>query len=146
MSIPVHIAMGILIGKVTGNYTLSLLAATVVDLDHGISYARNGILFSPRKLMDAIVNEHDPWGNQRNILHNVFIWGILSAVSFAGGFQMGLAITLGYLSHLILDAMDTADYYPFFPSKKVNLKGSIIYFSRHETVFVAIIAAVYFLL
>ncbi len=146
MSIPVHIAMGILIGKITGNYAASLIAATVVDLDHGISYVKNGILFSPKKLLDAIINEQDPWGNQRHVLHNVAVWAIVSAASFLAGTTIGLAVTLGYGSHLILDALDSADYHPLFPNKTINLRGSIQYFSRHETLIVALIAAFYFLI
>jgi hypothetical protein len=134
-----------LIGKITGDYAVSLLAATAVDLDHGISYVKNGILFSPKKLLDAIVNEHDPWGNQRNILHNIGAWALISVCAFFVDTTIGWSVSLGYLSHLLLDALDTADYYPFFPNTSVNLKGSIRYFSRHETLFVAIIAAMYFL-
>lgn len=145
MSIPVHIVFGILIGKLTGDYPTSLIAATAIDLDHGFSYIRHGLLLQPKELWKTMTTEKDPWSTQRNIFHNVLMWAAISGCSFFWGTTIGLAVTLGYLSHLILDALDTADYFPFYPNTRINLRGPVRYLSIHEVLVMALLAGIYML-
>lgn len=135
MFFPAHVAAGLIVGKLTDNYAASLIGAAAIDVDHIISYLRSGILFKPKKLIAAITDTSDPWGDQRHFLHNVFSWIIISALISIVDFNVGLAFGLAYLSHLILDALDDSDFFPFFPNKKINLRGPIHYFSKPEISF-----------
>jgi hypothetical protein len=67
--------MGMIIGKVTGNYAVGIAASVLVDSDHIIALAKNGTLFHPKELWKSfskpqvIENEFQ----ERNYLHNIFI-------------------------------------------------------------------------
>ncbi|OIP56031.1 hypothetical protein AUK13_01800 [Candidatus Kuenenbacteria bacterium CG2_30_39_24] len=106
-----------------------------MDLDHTISYFRHGILFKPRKLFKAISDETDLWGDQRNFLHNIFSWLVVSFLLLVVNFNFGLVFSIAYFFHLVFDALNSADFYPFFPSRKFVIRGFIKYYSKQEVVF-----------
>ncbi len=134
MVFPTHLLAGLIIGKITGNFPAAIAGSLVMDLDHTISYFRQGILFKPRQLFKAIRDETDPWGDQRNFLHSVFSWIIFSALLLTINFNFGLTFSIAYFFHLIFDALDSADFYPFFPFRKFVIKGFVKYFSKQEIV------------
>ena len=106
-----------------------------MDLDHIISYFRHGILCKPRKLFQAISDEADPWGDQRNFLHSIFSWVISSPILLVINFKFGLVFSIAYFFHLVFDALDSADFYPFFPFRKFVIKGFVTYYSKQEIIF-----------
>jgi len=114
---------GLIIGKVTGNYPAALVGALAIDLDHLIPYLKHKVLFDIKKLWKTITDPNDPYGNQRNYLHSFFsliIIGLVSYILF--NTNLAIAFFLGYLSHLVLDALDQSDFYPFYPIK-LKIKG-----------------------
>ncbi len=119
----------------TGDFPTALAGSLVMDLDHAISYFRHGILFKPRKLFRAIFDEADPWGDQRNFLHSVFSWVVISVLLLTINFNFGLVFSIAYFFHLVLDALDGSDLWPLFPLKKLVIKGPIKYYSKQEIVF-----------
>lgn len=135
MTLPTHVLAGLIIGKITGDFSTALAGSLVMDLDHAISYFYHGILFKPRKLFKAISDEADPWGDQRNFLHSIFSWLIISPILLVINFKFGLIFSIAYFFHLVLDALDSAHFYPFFPLKKFLIKGFIKYYSKQEVVF-----------
>lgn len=146
MFFPAHLAAGLIIGNVTGEYAPSIIAAMGPDLDHAISYFRSGVLFRPKEFFHAITTSEDPAGDQRNFLHNIVSWIIISiAVGVITEARLGWIVAAGYLSHLILDILDSADFYPFYPSQRINWKGPIHYLSRQETIVTIVLFLVYFL-
>ena len=144
MTIPTHILVGLIIGKVTGNFSVAIAGSLVMDLDHTISYFRHGILFKPKKLLAVASNVADPWGDQRNFLHSIFSWIIISLLFSFIDLRLGAIFSVAYFCHLILDALDSADFYPFFPFfKKIVIKGFVAYYSKQE---IAINACLIFVL
>jgi|SRR3989344_545353 len=135
MTLPTHVLAGLIIGKITGDFPTALAGSLVIDLDHTISYFRHGVLFKPRQLFKAILDEADPWKDQRNFLHSIFSWLVISLLLFVINFKFGLIFSLAYFFHLVLDALDSADFYPFLPFKKFVIKGFIRYYSKQEVVF-----------
>jgi membrane-bound metal-dependent hydrolase YbcI (DUF457 family) len=135
MTLPTHVLAGLIIGKITGDFPTALAGSLVMDLDHTISYFRHGILFKPRQLFKAIHDEADPWGDQRNFLHSIFSWVVISILLVTINFNFGLVFSIAYFFHLVLDALDSADFYPFFPFRKFVIKGFVKYFSKQEIIF-----------
>ena len=131
MFIFAHLFVGLIIGKISGSYLVALIGALFVDLDHLIVYVKNGILFKPKKLWKTITDANDPYGFQRNFLHNFFVWIIISILILIWDFRIGIIFSLAYLSHLLLDSLDGSDFYPFYPWK-INVKGPIKYLSIQE--------------
>ena len=142
MTLPTHVLAGLIIGKITGDFPTALAGSLVMDLDHTISYFRHGILFKPRQLFKAIHDEADPWGDQRNFLHSVFSWIGISILLLTINFNFGLVFSIAYFFHLVFDALDSADFYPFFPFRKFVIKGFVKYFSKQEIIFDICLVAV----
>ncbi|MDQ3075586.1 MAG: hypothetical protein M3Q34_00455 [bacterium] len=137
---------GLIIGKLTGNYTLSITGALFLDLDHFLTLSKHQLLSKPKDFFHAILSQNDPYGDQRFALHNFFIFLLISLPILFIDFRIGFIFGAAYLSHLILDALDNSDYYPFFPNKKINIIGPIKYFSNQEFVVFSILTFVFFLI
>ena len=140
-----HVIAGLIIGKILNNYTFALIGALFIDLDHLIPYVKHKVIFSPKKFWKTITNPLDPYGNQRNYLHSFFTWAIASVILLLIHFNIGLALSLGYLSHILLDMFDGSDFYPFYPFK-YNFKGPIKYLSVRELILIIILLAVFLIL
>ena len=98
-----HLIAGLLIGKLTGNFTWALVGTVLIDADHLLSYVKHRVLFNPKKFWKTITLRDDPWGDQRGILHNFLAFILILGILFLFGFSALLAFSFGYLSHLSLD-------------------------------------------
>ena len=141
MFIGAHIAAGLIIGKITHNYSLALTGALLIDVDHLIPYVKHKVIFSPKKFWKTVTNPSDPYGNQRNYLHSVFTWMLVSAMVFLIDYNVGLVLSLAYLSHLVLDLLDGSDFYPFYPFK-FRFIGPVKYLSKYELLFTLVLFAI----
>jgi hypothetical protein len=146
MFLPTHLATGLIIGKLTGNYSISLIGSVIMDLDHLLAYYRVGILFNLKKLFAAITSKASIGISQRNYLHNIFICLLAITISLAINFSAGLIFSIAYILHLILDSLDDSRYYPFYPNIKINLHGPIKYFSWEEFVITFILILIFFII
>lgn len=135
--------MGLIIGKVTGDYPTAIISSTAIDIDHLIPYVKNKIIFDFKAIMKTAHRADD---TSRSILHSFFALVILSGLVAIFNFRTGLIFALGYLSHFLLDALDDSDFYPFFPIKKFNTKGFIGYFSKLELIFTLGLFLIWFIL
>ncbi|MEK7652270.1 MAG: metal-dependent hydrolase [Patescibacteria group bacterium] len=142
MTTATHVALGLIIGKVTNNYGLALAFSVGPDIDHLISYAKHGVLLNPRRFLKVTTDAEDPWGDQKSFLHNVFVWFGISLVAIAINQRVGLIISIAYLGHLVLDALDSSLFFPFYP-RKFCIKGPIVYNSAHEYFFLLILLLIY---
>lgn len=143
MTFPTHILAGLIIGKLTGDYTAALTGSLVMDIDHFFSYHRHGVLFKPGRMIRHSLTAEDPLGNQKNIFHSVQAWIIASLLAMAFNMHFGLTFSLAYIVHLILDALN-GDMYPFYPYKKFQIKKPLIrYLSKGEGIFAACLALVF---
>jgi membrane-bound metal-dependent hydrolase YbcI (DUF457 family) len=139
MTFPTHLLMGLIIGKITGNFSAAIIGSLAIDIDHLISFYKHGILFKPKKLLKEALDETDPWGDQRNFLHNIFVSLFICSLIIAFNPEIGITFSLAYIVHIFFDAMNKAPFYPFFPSKKFAIKGFIKYNSKKEIAFMAIL-------
>ncbi len=143
MTLPTHFLLGMIIGKVTGNYPAAVAASVLVDLDHLQSYITHGVILKPKKLWQALTDQKDPWGDQRGIFHNIIFFGIVAIpLTFLGG-SVGKIVALGYFGHLVLDTLDGSDYWPLYPNKAINLRGPIKYGSLQELIFFCILLVIF---
>lgn len=143
MFVPAHLFAGLILGKISGIYTVALIGAVLIDLDHIWIYLRHKILFNPKKLWKTITDPKDKYGNQRNFLHSFITWIIISALILFVDYRIGFVFSLAYLSHLTLDLLDGSDFYLFYPFEKFKVKGPIKYFSREEIVITLILLLVF---
>ena len=113
MLLSTHLAAGLIISKLTGNYNVSLLGSVIMDLDHLIAYYRTGILLKFKKILIATTGKADIGLPQRNFFHNIFFCLLVSAIVAAIDFSAGLIFGAAYMCHLVLDALDSKTGCPF---------------------------------
>ena len=117
-----------------------------MDLDHLIAYYRTGILLKFRKVLIATTGKADIGIPQRNFFHNIFFCLLVSAIALAINSTAGLAFSIAYICHLVLDALDNLSYYPMYPNLKITWRGPIKYFSKQEFIFTFILLLIYFII
>lgn len=145
MLLPTHLAAGLIIGKLTGDYAIAFIGSTAVDLDHFIAFYRSKVLLKFKKIILATTNQNHIVIDQRNYFHNVFFFLAVSLIVLLIDLRVGLIFGISYLVHLIFDSFDNQNYYPFYPNKKINLHGPINYFSAREVTFAFLLFVIFLL-
>ena len=137
MTTPTHATLGFAIGAALGHPFIGIAIAVCVDIDHLTTYVRHGVLRNPRLFWNTITDNEDSWGSQRGWLHSLLIaipvGGIIAAIQN----PLASVLVLSYASHLLLDLLDSADYWPFYPFKFLNIRGPVRFFSKQEVVLAA---------
>ncbi len=146
MTIPTHIIASAIAGKLSGDYVTAIIAGTFVDFDHLIAYFRHGELFNRRFFKRIFSNEEDPWNEQRGWFHNIYAFVIINSIAYIFFPSLFLPILLGYGSHIILDLIDRSEVYPFFPNKKIILRGWIKYGTVQELILFFILLATFLII
>jgi hypothetical protein len=145
VTLPTHLLLGAIIGKLTGNYALAITSSLAPDLDHLNSYVKSGVIKSWKSFWNTISVTEDPYGDQRGYLHNVGIFLVVSIVLFFVSYKLALVIVLSWFGHLLLDTLDSSDYWPLYPNK-FNIRGPIKYYSLGELLFALILMLIYLLI
>lgn len=143
MYLPSHIAAGLVIGKITGDYTAAVIGSLIPDLDHLYSYFKHGAFKSWKKIIQTITSEEDPHDDQRNYFHNIFFFLAVVAFFMIINFSVGLIFSIAYFVHLLMDSLDGAEYYPLYPNKRINLRGPIGYFSKYDMAVSIVLIIIY---
>lgn len=146
MTIPTHIMAGLIIGKVTGNYSLAIASSVIMDFDHLQSYIKSGVIFKPKLFWNIVTSKVDPYGDQRGYLHNFVVFIVLSIILLFAFGDMLTPLILGWFGHLFLDALDNSAYWPFYSYKWININGPILYASYQEFVFAILLLVIYFVI
>lgn len=135
MYITTHLALGLIIGKVTGNYSASLLGSLIIDVDHLIPIIEKKLPLSIKKIWQENKKSEISAYNSRSYFHSIFSWLFFSVLISLINVRFGLIFSIAYLGHLVLDAIDDSEFYLFYPIKNLNIKGFIPYYSRRELIF-----------
>lgn len=144
MLILTHLLFGLFLGNLLGNMLLVAIGAVLVDIDHVYTYIQRGTIFYPRKLWISMFSSHDPYGPVRTVAHSLFAWLIVTIVVSLVNKQYASFVSIGYLSHLLLDAIDNDDIRLMFPLKG-NIRGPVVYNSRVEYMINVILVAALFI-
>ncbi len=139
-----HFTFGILAGILTfpligGNkiifFGLVLLGALLPDIDHTDSKMSKNIPVVPKILQ--LITKH------RGIFHSIFLAVGFSAILYLTlGKAFGLALFIGYTSHLIIDGFTKAGTNFLHPITKLHLSGPIETGTIAETVVLTGIIAI----
>jgi membrane-bound metal-dependent hydrolase YbcI (DUF457 family) len=138
-----HLAMGLVLGKITGNYPLAITASLALDLDHLIVHAKARNLFNIKKIWHSA---HDSKDGGRTWFHSIFALIIIPAIALFWGKEASFIVFTAMLGHYFLDILDDSDFWPLYPWKKINMKGFIGYFSLGELAFTIALVLTWFLL
>lgn len=168
-----HLLLGLILGKKFG-YTLPFLIGSVLpDIDHIFVLIKNK--HWRLKEVFEIMKHEDKYGERYKTpyTHSLLAWlifslaafifwdinywinqnTIITAIAYIIGFSdvainnilPGLAFSVAYLFHLLLDVADKDEMKLFYPFKK-TIRGFLPVFSKWEILFVGILAIIYFLI
>ena len=119
-----HLAFGLLVSLISiglfniNNNTIFILTVILFSIFPDIDETKSKI-GKKSKLLSGIINFI--FGH-RGLIHSIYIPLILFIIFFNINKEIGIAILLGYLSHLAIDAINKAGIRPFYPliNKKIN--------------------------
>ncbi|MCX6823125.1 MAG: metal-dependent hydrolase [candidate division SR1 bacterium] len=139
-----HLAAGLIIGHLTGDYVTAVSCSILVDADHLLPIIKHGLLFKPQKIWHVMTDPGDIIADgkiedNRNYFHSVFTLILLSGIVMLINFPVGLVFAIAYAAHLSFDMLDKSNVYPFYPIKSVNAKGRIGYCSKQEFIFAGVL-------
>ena len=136
MTIPNHLALGLIIGKATGSYEIAVATSVLLDCDHFIPLAKHGLLKNFKVFWSSIIKPEDRFGDQRGILHNILALFATTLFSyFLFGPHVALVIGLSHFGHIFLDMISDTDSRLFRPFSDFKTRGFIPYYSRYEVLF-----------
>jgi hypothetical protein len=136
-----HLALGLIIGKVTGDYPTAIITSVALDFDHLWPHVKNKTIFKIKEIWNQAKLSGD---TSRNILHSFIFLVPMAVALWFFDHRIALVFIWSFLGHFFLDAIDDSDFWPLFPFKRINSKGFIGYYSRTEVVFTIILFLIYF--
>ena len=124
-----HVAIGLLVGLITAKFLnpgiewlfvmIVAFSSSFPDIDHPRS--RISKLFFPVSWVISWVVSH------RGIFHSIFpVIGFYLIFSYLGLKYLGFAVALGYLSHLVADAMTYGGIDFLYPISRFKISGPIV--------------------
>ncbi len=146
MTLPSHFLVGVAVGSITGHYPAAIITSVVFDLDHLFFYYTRNLLFRPLKVLTKALEEKVYIKGQRGIFHSIFSLVAISTIFLLIDFSLGMTVFLAYFFHLLLDALDESPFYPFYPLKKMELSGPVIYASFGEVTLLVLLGLAYYLI
>ena len=137
-----HPLIGLILGKKFG-YTLSFVAGSVLpDIDHLAILIKNRH-FKPKEIFNAMKNEKEYGENYKTpYTHSLLAWFVISLVFIIINKNIGVAFSVGYLFHLVLDVIDTDEKQLFYPFKK-RIKGFLPVFDIFEIIATVVLLIIY---
>ena len=120
-----HLAFGILVSLVSLNFLdinnkiLFFLIIVLFSIFPDIDYTKSKI-GKKNKLISGIINFI--FGH-RGLIHTIYIPLILFIIFYSLNKEIGIAILLGYFSHLFMDALTKQGINPLYPIIDKRIKG-----------------------
>jgi len=143
-----HLILGLILGKVLGNFWFFLLGSVFPDIDHVYIVVKNG-LFSWNKYIDSIKNEKKYGIRYKTaFVHSLFGLVVFSLIVSLFDLYGGIAFAFAYLLHLLIDWIDIDEKYYLYPNK-TKFRGFLQIWNNFEkiiTVIALIILVIIYLL
>lgn len=138
-----HLALGLIIGKISGDYSAALIGSLAIDIDHMFPAFQEKRLFNIREYWRRSLSEKDC---PRSYFHGIFALIFFSVILYFFDPRFALVFAIAYFGHFVLDALDNSDFMPLYPFSKFNIKGFIPYFSKQELIFSLILFLIFIIL
>ena len=140
-----HLIVGIILGKIFGNYTLFIIGSMFPDLDHIYIILKNKLL-SIKMIIETLRFE-DKFGIKYKtpFFHSVFGLILFSLAAYLLNNEFIVPFGVSYLLHLLIDWLDIDEKYYLYPLK-IKFKGFLPIGSRAEQILTLIAIIVVFLL
>ncbi|MFH1918224.1 MAG: metal-dependent hydrolase [Nanoarchaeota archaeon] len=126
-----HLLIGIILGKLYGNYFLFILGSIFPDIDHFYIIFKNKI-YTLEKIIDSIKYEEKYNLNYKtSLFHSLIGLVIFSLIIYLIVGNKAIYFSVAYLLHLLIDWSDTDTKYFLYPLK-IKFKGFLSIWSKPE--------------
>jgi len=143
----VHLIIGIILGKLTGNYFPFILGSILPDLDHLYIIIKNK-LFTINKIINTIkYEERYNIKYKTPFFHSIFGLIIFSLIFYfiSNNYILTIYFASAYLLHLAIDWLDIDKKYFLYPLK-MEFKGFLPIWSKTEKIITLILIIILTLL
>ncbi|MBU2052864.1 MAG: metal-dependent hydrolase [Nanoarchaeota archaeon] len=124
-----HLLIGIILGKLYGNYFLFILGSIFPDIDHFYIIFKNKI-YTLEKIIDSIKYEEKYNLNYKtSLFHSLIGLVIFSLIIYLVVGNKAIYFSVAYLLHLLIDWSDTDTKYFLYPLK-IKFKGFLSIWSK----------------
>lgn len=128
-----HIFIGLILGKLSGNYFIFILGSIFPDLDHIYVIFKNKF-FSIKKIVHSIKFERKFGVRYKTTLfHSIFGLILFSIIIYFFSKIWALYFAIAYLLHLLIDWLDIDEKYYLYPTK-IKFKGVLPIWSKFEQI------------
>lgn len=130
MLMSTHLLLGLVLGNLVKHPFAVMLGAVLIDFDHLFAYYMSNRKTSLKDLFQLNLLP-DEEISLRSFFHTILGWIGTTAILMVINYDFGLYFSIGYVSHLFLDAIDGSNLYLFYPLH-INVRGPITYNSYAE--------------
>jgi hypothetical protein len=141
----IHLLLGILLGKLFGNYFFFILGSIFPDIDHIYIIFKNKI-WTKNKIIDSIKHEEKYNIKYKTpLVHSLFGLILFSIIILFFNRTGALIFAIAYLLHLLIDWLDIDIKYYLYPFK-IKFKGFLPIWSSIEKILTIILVMILMIL
>jgi len=141
----IHLILGLILGKLFGNYFFFILGSILPDLDHLYVIIKNKF-FSLNKILKSVKFEKRFGVRYKTPLFHSFLGLILFSVIIAFfDTKMATLFAIAYFLHLMVDWVDIDEKYYLYPLK-IKFKGFLTIWSKLEEILTIILLIILIIL
>lgn len=134
----IHLILGIILGKLSGNYVFFILGSVFPDFDHIYIIFKNKF-FDIKQIKDSIKFEKKFGVKYKTPLFHSILGLILFSIIIYFFSKIGaLYFAVAYFIHLIIDWIDIDKKYYLYPLK-IKFKGVLPIWSKSEKILTIIL-------
>jgi len=127
-----HLLLGILLGKIFGNYLFFIIGSVFPDIDHLYILIKNKVPI--KKVIDSIKFEEKYKLRYKTALfHSLLGLSIFSSIILLINWKGTLIFATAYFLHLLIDWLDIDEKYYLYPFK-IKFKGILPIWSKAEQI------------
>ncbi|MEK6906833.1 MAG: metal-dependent hydrolase [Nanoarchaeota archaeon] len=129
----IHLLIGILLGKIYGNYIYFIAGSLIPDIDHLYIILKNR-LYNIKKIISSIKYEKNYGLKYKTpLIHSILGLVIISSAVFFFNKIGAVYFSLAYFIHLLIDWVDIDEKYYLYPLK-IKFKGFLPIWSKQEKI------------
>jgi len=134
----IHLLIGILLGKIYGNYLFFIFGSITPDIDHLYIIFKNR-LYNLKKLANSIKYEKKYSLRYKTpLVHSILGLIIFSSTVFLFNKTGAIYFAIAYSIHLLIDWVDIDEKYYLYPIK-IKFRGFLPIWSKFEQILTIIL-------
>ncbi|MBI2130648.1 metal-dependent hydrolase [Candidatus Woesearchaeota archaeon] len=133
-----HLLIGLVLGKLSGNYLIFILGSVFPDFDHVYVMVKNRFFSMSRIINSMRFEEKFGVRYKTPLFHSIPGLILFSVITYFFSSIGALYFAMAYLLHLLIDWPDIDEKYYLYPLK-IRFRGVLPIWSKPEQIFTIIL-------